>query len=307
MLRIGEAAKRFDISNRTLRYWEEEGILKSERTENGYRFYDEENAMRIRQIVVLRKLKMPIADIERIFISGSPDAAVEALTVHLESLKREAVVFDSLAVSVDKLIGHIKAEKNLAQVLLYIEANTAIAFSEHEKSPHISLSERDIIMSTNQLSDVRIVRLPGMTVASYRAESETPEDDCSNVVNKFILENELHKTSGFRHFGFNNPNPTEDSPVYGYEIWVAIPEDFKVPEPLVRKKFSGGLFASVTTRMGEIGERWQQLYRWVKNSGEYDVDFNLQWMEECTDFDTFIACNESEGQLDLLQPVTKLK
>lgn len=35
MLRIGEAAKRFDISNRTLRYWEEEGILRSARAENG--------------------------------------------------------------------------------------------------------------------------------------------------------------------------------------------------------------------------------------------------------------------------------
>ena len=69
MLRIGDAAKRFNISNRTLRYREDEGILKSSRAENGYRFFDDENAMRIKQIVLLRKIKMPIADIEQVFIS----------------------------------------------------------------------------------------------------------------------------------------------------------------------------------------------------------------------------------------------
>lgn len=47
MLRIGEAAKKFDISNRTLRYWEEEGILNSTRTEKGYRFYE----MRIQPVL----------------------------------------------------------------------------------------------------------------------------------------------------------------------------------------------------------------------------------------------------------------
>ena len=43
MLRIGEAAKKYDISNRTLRYWEDMGILESKRTENDYRYYDDDN------------------------------------------------------------------------------------------------------------------------------------------------------------------------------------------------------------------------------------------------------------------------
>ena len=60
MLRIGEAAKTYGISNRTLRYWEDAGVLKSTRAENGYRYYDNENVVRINQIVLLRKLKMPM-------------------------------------------------------------------------------------------------------------------------------------------------------------------------------------------------------------------------------------------------------
>jgi len=306
MLIIGEAAKIFDISNRTLRYWEDEGILKSIRTENGYRFYDDENIKRIKQIVLLRKLKMPIKAIEQIFISNDVDVAIDTLTGHLENLRQEAVIFKSLSMLVEKIIQYVKAEKNLEQIFTYLEAKSAAAFSEHEQALQILLSERDNIMSANQLSNVRIVRLPAMTVASYRAESETPEKDCSAVMNKFVLENNLHKMSGFRHFGFNNPSPSENNPVYGYEMWAAVPDDFDVPEPLIKKQYGGGLYASVTTSMGEIGERWQQLYKWTENSDKYTVDFSFQWLEECTDFETFISGDESAQQLDLLEPI-KLK
>jgi len=306
MLVIGEAAKRYDISNRTLRYWEDEGILKSIRTANGYRFYDDENITRIKQIVLLRKLKMPVTDIEQIFISNDIDVAIDTLAIHLENLQQEAVTFKSLSVLVEKIIQYAEAEKNLEQVFMYLEAKSVAAISEHEQALQILLSERENNMSANQISNVRIVRLPAMTVASYRAESETPEKDCSEVMNKFVLDNSLHKTSGFRHFGFNNPSPSENNPVYGYEIWVTIPEDFDIPEPLAKKQFGGGLYASVTTSMGEIGEKWEQLYNWTKNSDKYDVDFSFQWLEECTDFETFISGDERSQQLDLLEPI-KLK
>jgi predicted transcriptional regulator YdeE len=161
-------------------------------------------------------------------------------------------------------------------------------------------------MSANVLSDVRIVRLPAMTVAAYRAMSETPEKDCSEVMNKFVLNNSLQRKGCFRHFGFNNPSPSENNPVYGYEMWVAIPENFEIPEPLVKKQFDGGLYASIPTKMGEIGENWQKLYNWVKNNDKYEVDFSFQWLEESTDFETFISSDESAQQLDLLEPI-KLK
>lgn len=306
MLRIGEAGKIFNISNRTLRYWEEKGILNSTRMENGYRFYDEENAVRIKQIILLRKLKMPIADIERVFIANDFNVAIDALNHHLKNLKQETAMLNSLSILVEKLIECIKKEKNLDPLFSYLELKETDSLSKLENALQTLLSERDIYMSANQLKDVRIVRLPEMTVASYLAKSETPEKDCSEVINKFILENSLHKKSGFRHFGFNNPSPSEHSSVYGYEIWVSIPEDLEVPEPLVKKHFKGGLYASIATKMDEIGERWMQLYNWVKNSDKYDVDFDSQWLEECIDFETFILGDESLQQLDLLHPI-KLK
>ncbi|MCL1830974.1 MAG: GyrI-like domain-containing protein, partial [Oscillospiraceae bacterium] len=258
------------------------------------------------QIVLLRKLKMPVMDIKKMLSSDDVDVAIDTLTSHLENLKQDAAVSESLSVLMERIIQDVKKEKNLEQVHLYNGAVRTTELSEHGKALQILLSERDRIMSVNQLCNVRIVRLPAMTVASYHAESTTPENDCSEVMNKFVLDNSLHKQSGFRHFGFNNPSPSENNPVYGYEMWVTIPRDFVVAEPFILKEFSGGLYASVTTSMGEIGERWQQLYDWVKNSDRYSVDSSVQWLEECIDFETFFSGNESFQQLDLLEPI-KLK
>jgi DNA-binding transcriptional MerR regulator/DNA gyrase inhibitor GyrI len=309
MLKIGDVAKQFNISNRTLRYWEEVGILDSSRMENGYRFYDDENAARIRQIVLLRKLKMPIATIEQVFMEADFGVARNALISHLENLKREAAEYNSLIEVTERLIRKITGSQSLEQVFSYLETQNKAVEKEQAYTSQIQLSERGIIMSTEQLNNVRIVRLPAMTVASFRAESATPEDDCSKVFNQFVLENNLHRRNGYRYFGFNDPNPSAGNPIYGYEMWVTIPDDFRVPQPLVKKQFGGGLYASISTQMNEIGERWKLLNDWCKNNDKYAHDFSFQWLEECSmDFETFVSekIKDSDKQLDLLEPI-KLK
>lgn len=306
MLRIGDVAKMYSLSNRTLRYWEEEGILKSTRAENGYRYYDDFNAARIKQIVLLRKLKMPIASIEHLFISNSTETAIEILSAHLVHLRNKAAVHHTLAALTEQLISGLQSQKTLKSIFGFLESSASNAFFEQNDALQILLPERNPIMSANELSNVRIVKLPAMTVASYRAESATPEDDCSKVFNAFVLHNNLHKRDGYRQFGFNNPSPSENSPVYGYEMWVTVPDKFDIPAPLEKKVFNGGLYASISTNMNEIGERWQRLYNWCKNSNQYDVDFSRQWLEECSmDFEVFISHNVSDGekQLDLLEPI----
>lgn len=309
MIRIGEAAKQFGISNRTLRHWEDMGILESIRTENDYRYYDNNNMARINQIVLLRKLKMPIADIERIFIAGDFSVAIKALNNHLENLKQDTAIYQTLIAYMERLIRHIKKTHSLDEVFSYLEVQNAPTDSKHEITPQITLSKKEISMLNERLDNVRIVRLPAMTVAAYCAVSATPEIDCAKVFDPFVLGNDLHKKSGFRSFGFNNPNPSEDSPEYGYETWVTILEDFNVPTPFAKKQFDGGLYASISATLNEIGERWTQLYNWCENNDKYKFDSSVQWLEELSmDYEEFISEQTSDGekQLDLLMPI-KLK
>jgi len=304
MLRIGEVAKKYDISNRTLRYWEDAGILKSTRLENGYRYYDEENVTRINQIVLLRRLDMPIAEIEKIFMTNDYKVAVEVLEAYLSDLDRNIQTRENLSSIIEHLIFHINQSQNMDQLFLQLANQTPIQHTALQ----IRLPERNVVME--KLQNVRIVKLPPMTVASYCAVSVTPEEDCGKVIDPFVLENNLHQKSGFRSFGFNNPDPSEDRPEYGYETWITIPEDMEVPLPLERKKFSGGLYASISTDMNQIGERWEALGNWVAAQDKYDCAFyDLPWLEELSmDYETFISKDvpSNEKQLDILYPI-KLK
>lgn len=342
MLRIGEAAKRYGISNRTLRHWEDVGILKSTRAENGYRYYNDDNEARIRQIVLLRKLKMPISDIEQLFIANHFDVATEILSNYLMSVKHNMAIHHALAMVIEKLLENIKQSQSIEAMFLHLEtqnvnitaqqmhactsSDDAKAAQEHVPAPFdhamnepvtsaentcetFPTNHTERMIAVDELKNVRIIDLPPMTVASYCVQSETPEIDCAKVFDAFVLENNLNKRGGHRSFGFNNPDPSEDSAVYGYELWVTIPEDFELPIPFGKKQFDGGLYASISAQMNEIGERWASLCTWSTHNERYEGDFARQWLEEqVMDYETFMSEHvpESEKQLDLLLPI-KLK
>ena len=313
MLRIGEVARRYGISNRTLRYWEEVGMLKSVRAENDYRYYDAENVARIHQIVLLRKLKMPIAEIERIFIADSYSVAVEVLSDYLVNLKHKTNLYYSLAVMVENLLGNIKKSQSIEEMFSFLAMEKEILKDEQEVVSKSGLSERRLVVMEHLkketlLQNVRIIELPPMTVASCRVESETPEVDCAKIFDQFVLEHNLHKRSGHRSFGFNNPEPTEGSPIYGYELWVTIPEDFALEPPFEKRQFPGGKYASISAQLNETGERWEALYHWSTENETYVGDFSRQWLEEqVMDYETFMSNEvpDSEKQLDLLLPIQR--
>lgn len=79
-MRIGELARRTGISERMLRYYEQEGLLRPARTASGYREYgdgDIKTAKRIRslsttgfKIEIIRILLPSILDIEPCFLAN---------------------------------------------------------------------------------------------------------------------------------------------------------------------------------------------------------------------------------------------
>jgi DNA-binding transcriptional MerR regulator len=313
IIKIGEIAARYEISNRTLRYWEEEGILSSIRMENGYRYYDDENILRIKQIMMLRRLRLPIQDIQKVFISNELSTAVSVMQRHLDETNHEAKKLEALGIVLESLIEHVKKQHNLSDVFSLLEQSGNNAILELKKALQITLSEGDSKMSANssysKIGEVRIINLSKMKFACYRAESANPENDCWEAANKLILENSLHEKYGFRHFGFNNPEPRDGNPIYGYEMWFVVPEDFVISEPFYKREFPGGLFAAIPTQMALIGERWQQLGDWVSNNEKYELDWNpaadRRCLEECIDYLQFTS-NErgfDDKQLDLLLPI----
>jgi DNA-binding transcriptional MerR regulator len=65
-MRIGELSERTGASRRVLRYYEEQGLITSQRRANGYRDYDEAYVDRVRQIRGLLEAGLPTRVIKQI-------------------------------------------------------------------------------------------------------------------------------------------------------------------------------------------------------------------------------------------------
>ncbi len=121
--------------------------------------------------------------------------------------------------------------------------------------------------------DVRIRRLPPMSVVAAQVTSPHPEDDAWRKLATWaepagLLDDPL----AHRVFGFNNPPPEPDQFAYGYEFWIEVDPGTRGIPGLERKEFPGGRFAVTSCRLhddprGSMPEIWQQLLRWSEAHG----------------------------------------
>ncbi|MGW4072634.1 MerR family transcriptional regulator [Streptomyces asiaticus] len=65
-MRIGEMVRRTGVSERLLRYYEEQGLLTPERLPSGYRVYREADVTTVRRIRALLAAGLPTATIARV-------------------------------------------------------------------------------------------------------------------------------------------------------------------------------------------------------------------------------------------------
>lgn len=98
-MRIGEVAARTELSLRSLRHWEEVGLLRpSGRTEGGFRLYTEADVDRILAIrrmkplgFSLEQMAVALRDIETLTDPEAPETDVDSARGRLHQLLRDAV------------------------------------------------------------------------------------------------------------------------------------------------------------------------------------------------------------------------
>ncbi|MFD1357835.1 MerR family transcriptional regulator [Fictibacillus halophilus] len=92
------------VSTRTLRYYDEIGILKPARiNSSGYRIYGQTEVDKLQQILFYKELGLHLDKIKEIVISPSFNAA-KALSEHREQLLDKRVQLDKLIANVEKTI-----------------------------------------------------------------------------------------------------------------------------------------------------------------------------------------------------------
>jgi len=92
------------ISTRTLRYYDEIGLLKPARiNSSGYRIYGQDEVNRLQQILFYRELGVPLEQIKDILTDPSFDGA-KALKEHREQLLDKRKQLDALIANVEQTI-----------------------------------------------------------------------------------------------------------------------------------------------------------------------------------------------------------
>lgn len=107
---INKLAKLAGVSTRTLRYYDELGLLSPVRSSsNGYRIYGQNEVDRLQHILFYRELDVPLDDIRQILSVQNFDGAA-ALTSHLSALLAKRERLDKLIANVEKTISAQKGE-----------------------------------------------------------------------------------------------------------------------------------------------------------------------------------------------------
>ncbi len=319
---ISQVSKSFHISTRTLRYYEQIGLLKSVKKEDyAYRTYGPEAILRLKQVIILRKLRIPLKQIITILESDSTRKILEVFTKNLNEVENEITALSTIRSLLNTFIDRLNENARLGLRLDLFDDKTILKIADSLVISKINFKEETSVEDLNKanesltkLKDVRIVYLPPAAVAAYQYEGDEPEMHVNQVVDEFARSSGLAEIKpDLRHFGFNSPNPVDDTGFHGYEMWVTIPDNMEVLKPLTKKQFEGGLYAAHMIPMGAF-EEWGLLHDWVmndnpryeSNSGDKGAECMWGLLEEHLNYISHINLADSEPedlQLDLLFPI----
>ena len=279
---ISQISKQFSVSTRTLRYYEQIGLIQPIKKEDfAYRVYDENTVVRLQQIIVLRKLRIPLRQIAEILRSDDTAVAISAFNQNLAEIDDEIAALSTIRSVIQSLLEqlHLQSDmlpllddENLLEIMDSLTASK-INFKEAKTMDDLNKASDKLNKLTNK--EVRIIYLPPATVASiYHIGGDPgPESITGDLIFDFIKTNNLAKIKpDFRHYGFNRhaEGKPEGMEHHGYERWVTIPDDMDVSAPFVKKQFAGGLYAAFMIPMGDF-HMWEVFYDYVKNLEKYEI------------------------------------
>lgn len=320
-MKISHVSRSLGISTRMLRYYEQAGLIESLRQDDyAYRIYDETALAKLRQILILRKLRIPVKQIKVILQKADAVAAIEIFRQNINELDAEITALSTIRSILSRFIDELQETANIEIHNLIAQDKTLLASIESLSLTSINFMEDKTMErlkkaeeSLSKLNDVRITYLPPATVASAHYIGDDPESYTYKLIDQFVRDTNLSTIKpDLRHYGFNHPNPVDETGYHGYETWVTIPEDWEVPVPLIKKHFAGGLYAAHMIAFGNFNE-WQWLFDWVEKSEQYEFAGDMQdqehmcgLLEEHLNYLNHVHLDNTEPkdlQLDLLMPI----
>ena len=276
LIKIRDVSSKYDISARSLRYYEDMGLITSTRSNDyAYRLYDEIAVKRLEQILILRKLNISIKDIQRIFNTSGSEAVLEVLGKKVEDIDGEVALLHELKEIVLEFIRQIERADfgNDSDVkMLYKKAKEIegqLVNVSYSGNPSNGNRLLDVTEKMKKAPEVRIIQ-----INPFRAFS-SGLDTIDNVMGTFQQWQEEH-------------NHLVKKLIYGapdflwFEedmraVWIWAVEDWVTEadvEPYEIIGFKGGMYAAAMSVDGDDdinGRVYEGIKKWLETSG-FELD-----------------------------------
>ncbi|WP_055668815.1 MerR family transcriptional regulator [Desnuesiella massiliensis] len=273
LIKITDLTNQLGISSRTLRYYEQVGLVQSVRLQfEKYRFYDSENIGRIKQIIVLRKMQIPIKDIISIYESEDMTVLVESFVSRINAIDNEIDALRDLKHIIDEFLQAMLKSgiKHISALpLLYEKIDKQLEAQEiRENEKEISFERlSDLSEKMSVPLDLIIIDLPPMRVLS----SKLKDSDISDVDGFWDW---LSKS----RIPFGTPGSHK---LFEYQkdnvqtvIIQNIDRDFNNDSPYSDYEFEGGLFAVGSVYVeDDIASFHHRMINSFDNNPYYEVDY----------------------------------
>lgn len=110
IMTVKQLATLSGVSGRTLRFYDEIGLLKPTTFgQNGYRYYDHAAALRLQQILFYRELGLSLDDIKAVLDQPDFDP-LTALRAHKQALHQQSARLHGLIETIDNTIAHLEGQ-----------------------------------------------------------------------------------------------------------------------------------------------------------------------------------------------------
>ena len=299
LIRINEVVDRYGVSSRTLRYYEDLGLLWSQHPGNKtQRYYDAAALERLKQLIVLRKLQIPLKDIARIYASESMAALIQAFVDKLDALDTEITALTKLRSLVDDflhkmLLNGIK--KISAITLLYEETEKRLATAEandtHTFDELVQTSRK-----ASRLNDLRFIRLPPMRMITSRHKTGNAEPLDGDKMQNLFTAYGFVPTPGMRDC-FMRLEASGD-----WVMLMQIPADYINETMYMDEHLPGGLYAVASTYFENLDDTFTLLREWVDNNETFEPDATRpEMLEEILPWDLVGKLNK--WQQDVFIPI----
>lgn len=309
LAKIRDISVKYHISARTLRYYEDMGLIESTRSDGyAYRLYDEAAVKRLEQILILRRLNISIKDIKRIFSTTGSEIVLDVLGKKVDHIDEEVSLLHELKTIVLGFIEQIRMldfEKESDIKLLYeraIDIETRIANVDYDGNSAIAERFFEVTERLNEkVPDVMIVRIP-----RFRAVTSgmmPPEE----IFGTFQLWQEAHNDF-FKPIIFDAPDFLCEKNGMLEWIWRIkdeITEADTAPYEIV--EHPGGLYAAAVSIDGDGDSGDQVLHKiekWLERT-----DFVMDGSRKTSAHMIYVDDEIKEGlgyhQLNLYAPIKR--